>query len=199
MNFLAHAYLSFHHPGILRGNMLGDFVKGNLRQAFSPAEQHGMDLHRLIDHFTDRHPAFLELKSLFRPAGVLGAGVFADMFFDHCLASHPRYFNEESLNTFSQGVYQELPLQHPATPEKAKIVLAAMKQYNWLVQYRSPEGIENTLKGMCRRYPRLGHADIAIHCLHHHYPEAQILFNQFFPEIEAHCRHFLEQNNYHHA
>ena len=57
MNFLAHIYLSDDHPKIMVGNFIGDFVKGkNFREQFEPDIARGIELHRIIDVFTDSHP-----------------------------------------------------------------------------------------------------------------------------------------------
>ena len=57
MNYLAHAYRSFHLPDILVGNMISDFVKGKKKYEYSEGILKGIDLHRSIDTFTDEHEA----------------------------------------------------------------------------------------------------------------------------------------------
>ena len=57
MNFLAHAYLSFDYTDILLGNMISDYVKGKKKFEYPPEIQSGIMLHRMIDEFTDNHPA----------------------------------------------------------------------------------------------------------------------------------------------
>ncbi|MGI9191631.1 MAG: ACP phosphodiesterase, partial [Chitinophagaceae bacterium] len=193
MNFLAHAYLSFNRTPILRGNLLGDFVKGDLRQAFTEEERVGLALHRFIDQFTDQHHAFQEARQRMRPAGIMGAGVFVDIIFDHMLAKHETYFSETELLAFSQAVYQVLPLSHPHTPPRALVFFKAMQEHNWLYHYRFTEGTEKSLKGMCHRYPRLGKAETVIELFHQHYTEMDEHFNTLFPELEAACQTYLHQ------
>ena len=60
MNYLAHAYLSFNDPEILVGNMISDFVKGKKKFDYPLRIQAGIMLHRIIDEFTDGHPATRE-------------------------------------------------------------------------------------------------------------------------------------------
>ena len=66
MNYLAHAYLSFNHPGILAGNMINDYVKGKSQYDYPPIIQKGLQLHRFIDHFTDLHPSTAAAKIYFK-------------------------------------------------------------------------------------------------------------------------------------
>jgi acyl carrier protein phosphodiesterase len=83
MNYLAHAYLSFGHPGILTGNMISDFVKGKKKFDYPSEVQQGIALHRAIDQFTDTHEATREAKQVFRPAYRLYSGAFVDVVYDH--------------------------------------------------------------------------------------------------------------------
>ena len=62
MNYLAHAYLSFRHPGLLTGNMISDFIKGKKQYDYPDHIQLGIRLHRAIDAFTDNHPATREMR-----------------------------------------------------------------------------------------------------------------------------------------
>lgn len=194
MNFLAHAYLSFQHPALLRGNLLGDFVKGEQRLAWPHGERMGMDLHRHIDRFTDEHRAFQLARALMRPAGIMGAGVFVDIIFDHMLAKHDAYFTETELQTFTQHVYAQLPLNHPATPPRALSLFQAMVNHNWLYQYRHIAGIEQSLQGMCSRYPRLGRGEEAITLFQRHYTRLNDYFEDLFPALEASCKIFITQH-----
>ena len=188
MNFLAHAYLSFNNSHLLVGNMLGDFVKGPALHHFSASIQQGMQLHRFIDKYTDQHPSFLATKALYRVASPLGAGIFADMVFDHCLAANNQYFTEPQLAAFAQHVYQQLPMSHPHTPPTALEFFKAMQQHNWLLHYRSEEGIARAMHNMCRRYPRIGQAEPVLKRFAETRADAQHHFSQFFPELEDACQ-----------
>ena len=86
MNYLAHAYLSFDDPEVLAGNMISDFVKGKKKFDYPFRIQQGIMLHRLIDDFTDNHPATKEAKEFFRPDYRLYSGAFVDVVYDHFLA-----------------------------------------------------------------------------------------------------------------
>ena len=77
MNLLAHAYLSFNNPEILVGNMISDYVKGKKKFDYPIGIQNGIQLHRLIDQFTDAHPMTKRAKIIFSPhyglySGALG-------------------------------------------------------------------------------------------------------------------------------
>lgn len=161
MNFLAHAYLSFDHPGILAGNMISDFVKGKKKFLFSPAIQGGMQLHRDIDAFTDSHPATAQAKEIFRADYRLYSGAIMDILYDHYLANDPSIFSEASLKAFSQQVYKELEWQSAQLPARFLHAFTYMKADDWLFHYRKPEGIRKSLAGLVRRAAYLSESETA--------------------------------------
>ena len=88
MNFLAHAYLSGDNPKILVGNFIGDFVKGSdLRERYDSSIAYGIELHRMIDTFTDSHPVVMNSKIRLRETYRHYAPVIVDMYYDHFLAA----------------------------------------------------------------------------------------------------------------
>ncbi len=80
MNFLAHALLSFGDEDFLTGNMISDFVKGKKKFDYPVAIQKGIQLHRMIDEFTDFHPATSKAKKLFSPYYRLYSGRLQILF-----------------------------------------------------------------------------------------------------------------------
>jgi len=100
MNYLAHAYLSFSNEEILVGNMISDFVKGNKKVAYPSSIQKGIMLHRIIDRFTDDHPATRQANTFFKPAVRLYAGAFTDVVYDHFLALGTESWEEWGLSHF---------------------------------------------------------------------------------------------------
>lgn len=193
MNYLAHAYLSFQRTDILVGNMLGDFVKGKRYLEFPPNLQRGILLHRAIDRYTDAHEVVLRGIDLLKNDMRLSAGVFIDMTFDHFLANDPQHFNEDSLRVFTEEVYKSLSTHHHHFDEKMSQFFGYMKEYNWLFHYRSQEGLERTVRGMCRRYPRLGDADRTVEALFAQLPSLQTVYQAFFPDLYAFAEKELQE------
>lgn len=181
MNYLAHAVLSFQHEEILAGNMLGDFVKGKNYLKLPEAVQPGILLHRFIDRATDEHPLVHEAMAVFKPAFLLSAGVFTDIFFDHFLANDKRYFNERSLLEFTGHTYVTLNKYNFLFDEKMATFFSYMSQYNWLYHYKDMEGIRKSVRGICKRYPRLGDAEKALEIFENNLVELQQIYETFFP------------------
>lgn len=185
MNYLAHAWLSFNHPGILVGNMISDFVKGKKQYGYPEDIQKGIRLHRAIDTFTDGHEVTRRARQFFKPAVGLYAGAFLDVVYDHFLAKNAEAFTLQSLPQFASAVYAELNRQREYLPEKFARMLPYMEQQNWLYHYRFPDGIRKSFDGLARRASYLSDAAPAYGLFMENYTELEKAFDAFFPEASA--------------
>ncbi|MEO6000174.1 MAG: ACP phosphodiesterase [Chitinophagaceae bacterium] len=185
MNYLAHAFLSFHQPDILVGNMISDFVKGRKKFDYSPAIQKGITLHRAIDEFTDFHPVTNKAKQFFRPVYRLYSAVFTDVLYDHFLANDPALFpDSKSLAHFAAQTYQVLSAYKSVTPGNFNRMLPYMISHNWLYNYQFREGIRNSFHGLVRRAQYLDESDIAFAIFEKHYEDLKQCYQDFFPELK---------------
>lgn len=192
MNYLAHAYLSFHHPGILVGNMISDFVKGKKKLDYPADIQKGIILHRAIDTFTDDHPATRRAKEVFRPHYRLYSGAFVDVVYDHFLATDSREFPGVSLQEFSEQVYTVLDEYIHVFPEPFSQMFPYMKKQNWLFNYREKWGIEKSLGGVVRRAAYLTESDTAFRLFEEHYQLLSGCYRQFWADLQPFARRQFE-------
>jgi acyl carrier protein phosphodiesterase len=185
VNYLAHAYLSFGLPEILVGNLISDFVKGKRKFEYSREILAGIDLHRSIDEFTDRHPATMLAKQFFRPAYGLYAGAFMDIVYDHFLATDKNEFLEEGqLASFAQNTYEQLTPFIPVFPERFGRMFYYMKKQDWLFNYRLKEGIRNSFAGLVRRAAYIDDSLAAEEVFDNHYGDFRKSYEIFFPELK---------------
>jgi acyl carrier protein phosphodiesterase len=187
MNYLAHAYLSFNHPGILVGNMISDFVKGKKKFDYHHHIQKGIALHRAIDTFTDEHEATKRAKEVFRPHYRLYSGAFVDVVYDHFLAADEEEFTEESLHHFSQEVYQTLHIHQSLMPEPFARMFPYMKDQNWLFHYRSRWGTEKSLGGLVRRALYLSESETAFRLFEEHYQLLEDCYRHFWAAVKPYA------------
>ena len=80
MTFLAHALLSGDAEADRVGGLMGDFIKGPLPAGLPPDLACGVALHRAIDSFADRHPAFVASRARISPERRRVSGVLVDIF-----------------------------------------------------------------------------------------------------------------------
>jgi len=188
MNFLAHAYLSFHHPEVMVGNMISDFVKGKTRYTYLPAIQYGIELHRRIDCFTDDHPVTHKAKTIFKKEYRLYSGAFMDIVYDHFLANDETLFPNGSLLRFTQKVYEVLDTFSAHLPDRFLYLLPYMKTENWLYHYKDKGGIERSFKGLVRRSSFLTESDTAFHLFMEHYLYLQECYGDFFTDLKQYAQ-----------
>jgi acyl carrier protein phosphodiesterase len=183
MNFLAHAYLSRDSETLLIGNFIGDFVKGTQYNHFDQGIIDGILMHRRIDHFTDNHEVFKRSRRRIREKYRHYSGVIIDLFYDHFLARNWGDYENRSLEEFADHVYSILQENYEIIPAEAKRMLPYMMKYNWLVNYSTVDGIDQSLKGLSRRTIHQSGMENAAGDLLSLYPEFEMDFVEFFHEI----------------
>ncbi len=188
MNFLAHAVLSFEEDSVLTGNMISDFVKGKKKFNFPIPIQEGIMLHRMIDAFTDTHPATQEAKSFFRHAYRLYSGPIVDIVYDHFLANDVKEFRDAmALETFAKTTYSALEKNSEYWPPVFATIFPYMKSENWLLGYRMVTGIQKSLRGLARRSLYMPSTEEAYRLFNEHYSSLQYCYEHFFPEVKQYA------------
>jgi acyl carrier protein phosphodiesterase len=183
MNFLAHAYLSFDNPEILTGNMIGDFVKGRDFSHLPSEIQKGVQLHRKIDHFTDKHEIFK--NTVYRISDIHGKYrfVIADVFYDHFLAKNWNIYHSKGLETFTKDTYSTLHSFENNLPEKFIYALGYMEKNNWLYNYQHLNKLEMFIKGISNRSKYGINLETSIEDLKTDYKYFENDFKLFFNDI----------------
>lgn len=198
MNFLAHLYLSGDDPNIQLGNFIGDFVRGrNLTEQFELGIAKGIELHRMIDEFTDKHPVVKQSKVRLRDKYRHYAPVIVDIFYDHYLARNWDKFHKVFLPDYAETIYKMILSRENILPEKVKWMMPYMIKQDWLSSYARIDGIARVLSGMSRRTPYESKMNEAVEELTGFYSDFEKEFFEFFPQLEKHSREFLSAHTLH--
>jgi acyl carrier protein phosphodiesterase len=193
MNFLAHAYLSFGQPDVLTGNLVADFVRGKQQYGFGQPVRTGIRLHRLIDAFTDTHPATRRARAIMAPACGRYSGVFTDIIYDHFLARDPACFTESSLLNFAARTYEILEEHADILPTRFREMFFHMREHNWLYGYRLATHISGTFSGIYRRAKFLPESSAAFEAFMAAYDPLQSCYADFMPAVTAFARQGLSR------
>lgn len=152
MNFLAHAYLAAPDDALIAGGVIGDWIKGPLdRSPLPPELLRGVALHRAIDSFADRDPAFLRSRARIHASRRRWSGVLVDMYYDHLLAAHWGDWHEMPLGDFVGRVYAALDHHAADLHHEVRPVMRLMASEDWLGSYASLTGLADVLARMSRR------------------------------------------------
>ncbi len=194
MNFLAHIYLSWKDENLMLGNFIADMVKGRQIEQFSREVVRGILLHRKIDEYTDSHPVVSRSKDRIRGKYRHYSGVVVDMYYDHYLAKNWTDYSNEPLDLFVQSAYNVLMKNYVMLPKRAKFILPLMIGSNWLVNYADLKSFKRHMEGMAKRTHFESGMEHAVDDLKQHYNEFRNDFREFFPDLAAFSKRFIEKS-----
>lgn len=187
MNFLAHLYLSANDDESIIGNFIADHVKGKAIDSYSEGVVQGIRWHRMVDVFTDNHPVVNETKLPLRHDFRKYAGVVLDMYYDHFLGIHWNDYSKESLKLFTDRVYDVLLSNMERLPRRSQFIIPHMVRQNWLMNYRTFEGLHSALSGIASRTVFHSNMENAVIHLKKNYAYYNNSFERFFPELVSFC------------
>lgn len=185
MNYLAHLYLSYHDVGLLAGNFIADSVKGNPAGRYPEKIVEGIIMHRLIDDFTDKHAATKEAVEIFRPRVGRYAPVLLDIVYDHLLADNWTDIADIAMPDFTESVHIKLGLNYTLYPERMQQFYNNMVKYNFLPDYGTLEGVEQTLIRLQMRAKTDVDFVAAIATMENEKGRLRDLFLYFFDQMQA--------------
>lgn len=183
MNYLAHAFLSFNDTQLLIGQFISDDVKGKKYELYPERIKQGILLHRFVDHFTDTFPECLRIRAALREELGLFSPIAIDVFFDHLLSIHWKRYSLIPIETFISDVYTTLTQHQEHMTDGRRFFLRKMIEYDWLVQYKSLDGIALTFDQMSKRIAGGRKLSIATALFEKHWKISEEAFEIFFPKL----------------
>lgn len=184
MNFLAHIYLSGDSDFLKIGNFIADSIRGKQYLNYPLEIQQGIVLHRAIDTYTDFHPIFRKSKHRLVPNYNHYSGVIIDIFYDHFLAKNWNLYSDIPLEKYAQSFYKLLEQHFDILPLRIQNMIPIMATENWLVKYRSIEGLHQILTQMDRRTGYESKMQFSTVDLKESYIDYEEEFTLFFEEIK---------------
>jgi len=183
LNFLAHCYLSCSDEDLLVGNFIADFIPGAAAEGYSPAVLEGIQLHRSIDSYTDRHSESLELRSILRQRHGKYASVAVDLVWDYYLCRNWASYSGLSLEEFARQHYTLLDRYRSVFPESLALRFDAMVDNDFLLAYNGIERARKSLAWMDRRTRFPSRFKELVLDIDKHDRDFDRMFNRFFPDI----------------
>jgi acyl carrier protein phosphodiesterase len=199
MNYLMHFFLAGDDDELRLGNLLGDYVKGRVERfehsGVTDRLRTGIQMHRTIDAFSDRHAAVHRSKRIVAAEYGRLSGVIVDVFYDHVLARRWTEHHPQPLGDYTQDVYRTLKTNLQRLPAPVHPLVESMSRGDWLSAYASQRGIERALQGMAWRRPVAAAIGTAGRLLADHFDRFSDDFDEFLPELRAHCAEFLTRRD----
>jgi len=151
----------------------------------------GVELHWMIDEFTDHHPVVERSKERLRPIYQKYASVLADIYYDHYLALHWDQYCPTPLADYAQDQYALMRANRDLLPKRIQHMLPYMERYDWLTNYALLEGIDRVLHGMGRRAKFESRMEEGVRELKAMHGEFEQDFFEFFPLLQKACAEYL--------
>ena len=181
MNLLAHAFLGFDNAELITGQIAGDFVKGPDLSEYSTMIAAGIQMHRQLDVWTDRHPVFKRSCNRFPRSRRRVAGILVDLAYDHSLARFWSNYCHQDLVEYAGFVYLNLERFKADLPTKMSGFIRRVPKIRLLESYRDAEGLRRAINHVATRLkkPELLHG--AFEEVQEMMPVIDSDFKAFFP------------------
>ena len=160
---------------------------------FSGKIQKGIALHRMIDAYTDTHPATKKAMEIFRPYYRLYSAPIMDVLFDHFLANDENVFDDTSLKRFSSNIYRQLEDNSTYLPNRFLQMFTYMKTEDWLYNYKFNEGMRKTLYGLMRRASFIRESETAHLLFLQHHDHLNECYRQFFVDVKLYAKQKFDE------
>lgn len=191
MNFLGHLYVRTLDANFLTGSFIADAVKGRAIETLPTSTRQGVEVHRLLDSFTDQNPRVKDISLWLSSEHGRWSGIVADILLDHFLALHWDKYATLPLADFASNCYQVLQHRLPWLPAKTQRILPYMVNDNWLLNYADKGFLDKVFDGMHRRTQYQSTMKQATATLSRYYEPFDNLFQAFMPEVTAKAHEFI--------
>jgi acyl carrier protein phosphodiesterase len=190
LNWLAHVFLSEPNVEFQLGNLLADIVRRRHREGLPANFIRGAVRHHAIDVFTDAHPIVKRSRARMSPEYRRFSGVLMDVFYDYFLATRWNEYSSISLDEFTTQFYARAAATKITLPDDAKFTLDRIIQHDLLGQYRSVDGVRNSLRRLSMRLSARWHRefrlDASVSELIEHEEALARDFAEFLPQLQSH-------------
>jgi acyl carrier protein phosphodiesterase len=163
---------------------MADAVKGKHYEQYPVGIQIGIKLHRYIDTYTDAHEIYRKSKHRLHEKFGHYSGVIMDIIYDHFLAKNWSLFSYIALEKYADDFYDLLQSNYDILAPKTQNQLPYMIKTNWLVCYKSLEGLELILFQMDYRTKNRVNMPAAIKEVKEFYEEMEQEFLAFFTALQ---------------
>lgn len=199
MNYLAHLFLAGQEPGLIVGNILEDYITGNINNEFNikidSRLRVGIIQHRHIDTITDTHITVKKCKALFYSEFGKYAPIITDVLFDHYLLKNWNLYTSENFEDFRPRIYKAFDYGISFQPNKMRALVASMIEHDWLKHYDENWGLERAFLNLNKK---INKPDIDLRkslvTFEKEYDLLDENFKVFFTDLKSFCDNFIIEN-----
>jgi len=183
MNYLAHTFLSQGDEEVLIGNFIADFINAKQARMMDEPYQRGIELHRKIDSYTDKHLEFRKGTKRLSKYHSKYSPVVLDILYDHLLAVNWGQYAHVSLEIHAQNTYAIFENHMDAFLDQGVEHIPRMIEHDFLSSYADVDKVKYVLSRMDLRTRFASQFVNAMDHLHEDYGFYNAEFNLFLPDI----------------
>ncbi len=183
MNYLAHSLLSCHSDTLLFGNLVADLISNKEVKELNHVFHKGVELHRLIDTFTDNHVDVKRCTKVLHKHHGKYAPVVFDLLCDRLLTDYWDDFSRISLERHTEKVYIVLDRNLSNLKVNSKHKLDKMIEHDFLRNCSSDLGLWKTMEWMDRRTKFPSNFTQAVDDLYKNYDLFSEVFKTFYLDL----------------
>lgn len=183
MNYLAHTFLSHGDEEILIGNFIADFINAKQARMMEEPYQRGIELHRKIDSFTDKHVEFRKGTKRLSKYHSKYSPVVLDILYDHLLAVNWSQYSIVTLAVHAQNTYTIFEKHMNAFLDQGVEHIPRMIEHDFLSSYADADKVKYVLSRMDIRTRFASQFVNAMDHLNEDYDLYTTEFNLFLPDI----------------
>lgn len=151
MNYLAHSLLSCQDNDLLFGNIIADVINNKQVSRLSEGVRRGVDLHRLIDSYTDSHPHVRACTKMLHEHHGKYAPVVFDLIADLILTKYWSEYTDKSLEDHVSMVDQVVRGQLELIDDYPRARVLKMLDNHFLTNCTTEKSFLKTMEWMDRR------------------------------------------------
>lgn len=193
MNYLAHLFLSNKDPKLMMGNFLGDLITNKDFHQLEPELKKGVELHRLIDTYTDNHKIVSKTVEYLHPHHHKYAPVVVDIFYDYLLFINWKKYTDESVQDFADWSYEVINEYLEFVPQRRRKQVESMVSHNWLLGYGEFKHLHQTFLRVKKRARFPSNFELATQHLVDNLEILNSDFNEFFPDLIETTQEFISK------
>ena len=194
MNFLCHSEIALFiseqrasftdlQPGMLAGAVLGDFIKGPIKETWDPDLALGIKLHRKIDAISNEDPMIKRACNRFPSRIRRIAPILIDIISDYFLANNWNMFQQTELETFSKKCHLALDRHKEYGDMRFVRFLGYMRQQSLLLNSGSWQSIERVTSSILKRLGKEKELKFTMDAMQSSKLELSEDFNLYYPRI----------------
>ncbi len=165
---------------------MADFMRDVDQEALPEKVWQGIQLHRLVDGFTDSHEVVRNLRKHFSPEKRRFSGIVLDVVFDHFLIKHWEKYATKDFHLFVDECYEDLLNNRELMPARMEMVVGWMIKRDWIRSYAELQHVGRALDGLASRLKLKHDFHNSIEEVQRHYESIEAGFLIFFPELLNH-------------